>query len=120
MYDDNNIFAKVIRKEIPCNIVYEDKKVLFFYDINPQAKIHIIGVPKNSVINFREFISDTDKETVKYFFDKTLEVIKNFSLDKSGYRLITNDGKNGNQEIPHFHIHILGGENLGGLRKITL
>tara|TARA_B100001964_G_scaffold220891_1_gene264466 strand:- start:1153 stop:1347 length:195 start_codon:yes stop_codon:yes gene_type:complete len=62
MYDDNNIFAKVIRKEIPCNIVYEDKKVLFFYDINPQAKIHIIGVPKNSVINFREFISDTDKE----------------------------------------------------------
>ncbi len=116
MYDDNNIFAKVIRKEIPCNIVYEDKKVLFFYDINPQAKIHIIGAPKNSVINFREFISDTDKETVKYFFDKTLEVIKSFGLDMSGYRLITNDGKNGNQEIPHFHIHILGGEKLGRLR----
>ena len=116
MYDDNNIFAKIIRKEIPCKPVYEDEKVLFFNDINPQAAIHILGVPKNSVMNLREFISKTDKDTIKYFFDKTLEVIKNFGLDKSGYRLITNDGKNANQEVAHFHIHILGGENLGGLR----
>ena len=116
MYDDNNIFAKIIRKEISCKPIYEDEKVLFFNDINPKATIHILGVPKNSVINLREFISNTDKDTVKYFFDKTLEVIKSFGLDKSGYRLITNDGENGNQEIPHFHIHILGGENLGGLR----
>ena len=76
MYDDNNIFAKIIRKEIPCKPVYEDNKVLFLYDINPQAKIHILGVPKNSVVNFREFISSTDKDTIKYFFDKTLEVIR--------------------------------------------
>ena len=96
--------------------MYEDKKVLFFYDISPQAKIHILGVPKNSVINLREFISNTDKDTIKYFFDKVLEVIKNFDLDKLGYRLITNDGVDGNQEVPHFHIHILGGENLRGLR----
>ena len=116
MYDDNNIFAKIIRKEIPCQLVYEDEKVLFFDDINPQAKIHILGVPKNQVINLREFISKTDKDTVKYFFNKALEVIKKLGLDKSGYRLITNDGKNANQEVPHFHIHILGGQNLGGLR----
>ena len=116
MYDDNNIFAKIIRKEISCKTVYEDENVLFFYDINPQAKIHILGVPKNSVINLREFISSTDKDTVKYFFDKALEVINNFGLDKSGYRLITNDGTNANQEVAHFHIHILGGENLGSLR----
>ena len=116
MYDDNNIFAKIIRKEIPCELVYEDEKVLFFNDINPKATIHILGVPKNSVINLREFISSVDKDSVKYFFDKALEVIKNFGLDKSGYRLITNDGKNANQEVAHFHIHILGGENLGGLR----
>ena len=120
MYDDNNIFAKIIRKEIPCKLVYEDKKVLFFYDINPQAKIHILGVPKNSVINFREFIFNTDKDTIKYFFDKTLEVIKKIGLDKSGYRLITNDGSNANQEVSHFHIHILGGENLGGMRWAIL
>ena len=116
MYDDNNIFAKIIRKEISCKQVYEDEKVLFFNDINPQAKIHILGIPKNSVINLREFISSSDKDTIKYFFDKALEVISNFGLDKSGYRLITNDGKNANQEVSHFHIHILGGENLSGLR----
>ena len=64
------------------------------------------------------FITNTNliKDTVKYFFDKALEVIKNFGLDKSGYRLITNDGENANQVVSHFHIHILGGENLGGLR----
>ena len=116
MYDDNNIFAKIIRKEIPCKLVYEDEKVLFFNDINPQAKTHILGIPKSSVINLREFISKTDKDTVKYFFDKVTEIVQNLGLDKTGYRLITNDGKNANQEVQHFHIHILGGENLGGLR----
>ena len=116
MYDDNNIFAKIIRREIPCKPIYEDEKVLFFNDINPQAKTHILGIPKSSDINLREYISKTDKDTVKYFFDKALKVIKDFGLDKSGYRLITNDGENANQEVPHFHIHILGGENLGGLK----
>ena len=72
MYDDNNIFAKIIRKEIPCELVYEDEKVLFFNDINPKATIHILGVPKNSVINLREFISSVDKDSIKYFFDVIL------------------------------------------------
>ena len=116
MYDNNNIFAKIIRKEIPCDSIYEDEKVLFFKDKYPKAKIHILGIPKNSVVNFRDFISKTDKESVKYFFDKAVEIINNLDLDKSGYRLITNDGVDGNQEVPHFHIHILGGENMGGLR----
>ena len=116
MYDENNIFAKIIRKEIPCDLVYEDEKVLFFNDINPQAKIHVLGIPKDKVINFRDFLDKTDKDTVKYFFDKISEVIIILGLDKSGYRVITNDGKNANQEVPHFHVHILGGENLGGLR----
>ena len=116
MYDDNNIFAKIIRKEIPCKSIYEDTKVLFFYDINPQAKIHVLGIPKNKVINLREFINKTDKDTIKYFFDKVSKVINILGLDELGYRLITNEGKNANQEVPHFHIHILGGENLRGLR----
>ena len=115
-YNQNNIFAKIIRKEIPCDVVLEDDDVLFFYDINPQAKIHILGIPKVSVKNFRDFILKSDKCTVKYFFDKVLEVVNSLDLDKSGYRLITNDGLNANQEVPHFHVHILGGENLGGLR----
>ena len=116
MYDDNNIFAKIIRKEIPCNTIYEDDKVLFFDDINPLAKVHILGIPKKSVVNYREFISLKDQEFVLYFFNKTLEVINKVGLDKTGYRIITNDGLNSNQEVPHFHIHILGGENLGGLK----
>ena len=118
MYDENNIFAKILRKEIPCESLYEDEKVLFFHDINPQAKIHILGIPKNKVRNFRDFILNVDQETIKYFFDKTLDVIKKFNLDKTGYRLITNDGIDANQEVPHFHIHILGGENIGGLLNI--
>ena len=76
MYDNNNIFAKIIRKEIPCNSVYEDEKVLFFYDVNPQAKIHIIGIPKTKVINLREFIDSSEKEMVIYFFEKVNEIIK--------------------------------------------
>ena len=118
MYDDNNIFAKILRKEIPCNVVYEDDKVLFFDDINPQAKIHVLGIPKNKVVNFRDFINNTDKETAIYFLDKIKEVVSILNLHETGYRLITNDGLNANQEVPHFHIHILGGENLGGLKSI--
>ena len=118
MYDDNNIFAKIIRKEIPCELIYEDNKILFFYDINPQAKIHVLCIPKNPVKNLREFILKTDKETIKYFFDKIYEIINKLKLNESGYRLITNDGPDSNQEVPHFHIHILGGENLGTLMKI--
>ena len=116
MYDVNNIFAKILRKEIPCSSVYEDEKVLFFSDINPQSKIHILGIPKNPVVNLREFISKTDKDTIKYFFDKISQLINDLGLDKSGYRLITNDGQDANQEVQHFHVHILGGENLGRLR----
>tara|TARA_Y100000590_G_scaffold443854_1_gene573842 strand:+ start:956 stop:1306 length:351 start_codon:yes stop_codon:yes gene_type:complete len=116
VYDENNIFAKIIRKEIPCEIIYEDNKVLFFKDINPQAKIHVLGIPKEKVINLREFIDIDNKDTLIYFFKKVHEVINSLGLDKQGYRLITNDGLNSNQEVPHFHVHILGGENLGGLK----
>ena len=116
MYDENNIFSKIINKKIPCELIYEDERVLFFNDINPQAKVHVLGIPKNPVVNLREFISKTDPETVKYFFDKVIEVIKILGLDKSGYRVVTNDGVDANQEVPHFHIHILGGENLKGIR----
>ena len=118
MYDENNIFAKIIRKEIPCETIFEDSNVLFFKDINPQAKIHIIGIPKMPVINFRDFISKADEESIKYFFDKVVEVLNITRLNQSGYRIITNDGNDANQEVPHFHIHILGGENLKGIKSI--
>ena len=68
MYDENNIFAKILRKELPCKPIYEDDKVFFFNDINPQAKIHILAIPKMSVINYNDFISKANNEMIKYFF----------------------------------------------------
>ena len=116
MYDKNNIFAKILRKEIPCEVVYEDDQVLFFYDINPQAKVHILGIPKKKVVDFRDFILRLDQSTVQYFFTKIIDVINGLGLDQKGYRLIINNGRDANQEVPHFHIHILGGESLKGVR----
>ena len=106
MYNENNIFAKILRKEIPCKIVYEDDQVLFIYDINPIAKVHILGIPKKNVVDFEDFILKSDQATIQYFFIKITNVVKDLGLDKTGYRLVTNSGRNANQEVPHFHIHI--------------
>jgi len=116
MHDENNIFAKILRKEIPCKPIYEDDKVFFFNDINPQAKIHILAIPKMSVTDYNDFIAKADKEMIKYFFDKINEIAKKHGLLDNGFRLVTNNGRDANQEVPHFHIHILGGENLKGIK----
>ena len=112
MYDTNNIFAKILRKEINCDLVYEDNKTLFFNDVNPQAKIHILGIPKMNVIDFNDFILKAESETVAHFFSTTYKIIKEANIEKSGFKIITNSGQNGGQEVPHFHIHILGGEKI--------
>ena len=117
MYDDNNIFAKIIRSEISCDKVYEDDNVLFFYDINPVAKVHVLGVPKIKCVNFEDFIERANEQTINNFFKKILDVIKKLGLKESGYRLITNSGSNGGQEVPHYHVHIIGGEQLGSKIK---
>ncbi len=112
MYDKHNIFAKILRGEISCDVVYEDKKVLFFNDVNPQAKIHILGIPKMEVLDFGNFVLQADTETFNHFFSKAYDVIREKKIDKNGFKIITNSGENGGQEVPHFHIHILGGEKL--------
>ena len=86
MYDKNNIFAKILNKEIPCNAIFEDSAVLFFNDINPQAKIHILGIPKIEAVNFGDFILKADEKMVKYFFSKAYDVIKTAGIDKSGFK----------------------------------
>jgi len=113
MYDENNIFAKIIKGEIPCQKVYEDDRVLFFYDINPAAKIHVLGIPKLKCINFDDFVKNSNNQDVLYFFNKVAEVAKKLEIADSGYRIISNTGVNGGQEVPHFHVHILGGEKIG-------
>ena len=116
MYDENNIFAKILRKEIPCDKVYEDEFSLFFYDINPQAKIHVLGIPKIPCTTFSDFLQKADDENITSFFKSVQLVIKNINIENTGYRLITNSGEDGGQEVPHFHIHILAGEKIGRLR----
>ena len=112
MYEKNNIFAKILRGEIPCETVYEDDKVLFINDINPQAKIHILGLPKMEVENIGDFITKAGSDIFNHFFIKTYDIIKEKNIEKTGFKIITNSGEDGGQEVPHFHIHILGGEKL--------
>ena len=112
MYDDNNIFAKIIRGEIPCKKIYEDENSVFFNDINPKAKIHVLAVPKEKYISFSDFMKNAPKEEVYEFFSKIHHVVKLLKIDKTGYQIISNDGKDANQEVPHFHVHILGGGRL--------
>ena len=116
VYDENNIFAKILRREIPCDKVYEDEFSLFFNDISPQAKIHVLGIPKFTCTTFSNFLKTADNENIIRFFKSVQLVIKNLKIENSGYRLITNSGENGCQEVPHFHIHILAGEKIGSLR----
>ncbi len=112
MYDENNIFAKILRNELPCNEIYQDNFSLFFNDINPQAKIHVLGIPKVKRVDFADFVKNESNEYVVEFFksiDKVLELLK---VKKDGYRIISNSGINGGQEVPHFHIHILAGDKV--------
>ena len=113
MYDNNNIFAKIIDGKIPCKKIYEDKVVLFFEDINPVSKIHILGIPKVKCVDFSDFVSNHNQDVVANFFQKVDVVIEKLGIKDSGYRIISNSGVDGGQEVPHFHIHILGGEKIG-------
>ncbi len=116
MYDDNNIFAKILRSEIPCKKIHEDEFSLFFYDINPQAKIHVLGIPKTPCVDFKDFISKSDNKTISSFFSSVNLVLEKLNIKEEGFRLVSNSGENGGQEVPHFHIHILAGEKIGSIR----
>ena len=116
MYYENNIFAKILREEIPCDKVHEDEFSLFFRDINPQAKIHVLGIPKFSCTTFSDFLKNADNKNISSFFKSVQLVISKLGLEEKGYRLISNSGEDGGQEVPHFHVHILAGEKIGSLR----
>ena len=113
VYDNNNVFAKILKGIIPCQKIDENKFSLAFTDINPQAAIHILVIPKNSYIDFYDFTKNATSEEVKFFWELVNDVIIKKNIVKKGFRIITNSGKDGNQDVPHFHVHILGGRNLG-------
>ena len=115
-YDDNNIFAKILRGEIPCKKIYEDDFVLSFYDINPQKKIHALVIPKEKYIDLDDFNTRaTDKEIVGLI--KGISVVAKkleISVDNGkGYRALANISEYGGQEVPHLHFHLFGGEKVG-------
>lgn len=114
-YDPNNIFAKIIRGEIPCTKVYEDAKTLAFHDISKAAPSHILVIPKGEYVSFSDFTHKADHQEMVDFFKKVAEIASSLGLDQTGYRLITNNGSDASQTVPHFHVHILGGRKLGGL-----
>lgn len=115
MYDKNNIFAKILRGEIPCEKVFEDEHILAFHDINPHAKVHILVIPKGEYCSLSDFSTIAPSATIGHFFQKVAQIAHDFGLEKEGYRIIANHGKFAGQEVPHFHVHILGGNALGPL-----
>ncbi|HEU5046435.1 MAG TPA: histidine triad nucleotide-binding protein [Rickettsiales bacterium] len=114
-YDKNNIFARIIRGEIPCKKIYEDESVLAIEDIAPAAPAHALILPKGEYISFDDFTRNTTPEAIAYFFNTITKIARQLKLEESGYRLITNHGKNASQSVPHFHVHLLGGRALGAL-----
>ena len=112
-YDDNNIFAKILRKEIPCKKVYENEHALAFHDINPQAKIHILVIPKGKYISFADFSKNGSKDEIAGFFKAVGKIAEDQGLVGEGYRILANHGINAGQEVAHFHIHIFGKQSLG-------
>lgn len=115
MYDTNNIFAKILRGEIPCKKVHEDAGVLAFEDIAPAAPVHVLVLPKGEYVSFDDFVTKASPDVVHRFFAVIRQIAEKSGLIEGGYRLITNHGKNASQSVPHFHVHILGGRPLGGL-----
>ena len=118
-YDDNNIFAKILREEIPCKKVFENKYALAFYDINPQAKLHILVIPKGKYISFADFSKNGSKDEIEGFFKVVGKVAEDQNLVEDGYRLLANHGINAGQEVPHFHVHIFGKQALGPMISKT-
>lgn len=116
-YDDQNIFAKIIRGEIPCDKVFEDAHVLAFRDINPQTPTHILVVPKGPYVSFADFSQSASPEEIAALVRAAGRIAAEAGLDEPGYRILANHGADAHQEVPHFHLHVFGGQNLGRMIK---
>jgi diadenosine tetraphosphate (Ap4A) HIT family hydrolase len=112
-YDDNNIFARILRKEIPSKTVYEDEWALAFHDIAPQASVHVLVIPKGKYCSFADFSASASAEEIAGFIRAVGKVARDLGLEAPGYRLLFNMGAHGGQEVPHLHVHLFGGRALG-------
>jgi histidine triad (HIT) family protein len=112
-YDDSNIFAKILRGEIPSKRVYEDEFALAFHDISPQAPVHILVIPKGAYVSWDDFSERGTAEEIAGFVRAVGQIAREQGLVAPGYRLLANVGANSGQEVPHLHVHIFGGRGLG-------
>src|SRR4051812_40938365 len=106
-YDSNNIFAKILRGEIPCAKIYEDEHVLAFKDIRPQAKVHALVIPKGAYASAQDFGAKASEQEIVAFNRAVSKIAADLGIAETGYRLIANSGGHGHQEVPHYHVHIL-------------
>ena len=112
-YDDNNIFARILRGELPCKKVHEDEHALAFHDINPQAPLHILVIPKGAYVSWDDFSERGSAEEIAGFVRAVGQVARDQGLVAPGYRLLANVGLDSHQEIPHLHVHLFAGKPLG-------
>lgn len=112
-YDPNNIFARILRGEIPCEKIYEDAFAFAFQDINPQAPTHVLVIPKAPFCSFADFSASADDATIAGFIRAVGKIAKDLGLEAPGYRMLANMGEHSGQEVPHFHVHLFAGRPLG-------
>ena len=112
-YDDHNVFAKILRGEIPSKKVYEDDWAFAFHDINPQAPVHILVIPKGAWVSWDDFSERAGAEEIAGFVRAVGQIARDLGLVAPGYRLLANIGAHGHQEVPHLHVHLFGGRPLG-------
>ena len=112
-YDDSNIFARILRDEVPCRRVYEDDHALAFHDINPLAPVHVLVIPRGAYVSWDDFSSRAGEAEIVDFIRTIGEVARQVGADAQGYRVLSNVGKRAGQEVPHLHVHIFGGQPLG-------
>jgi len=112
-YDKDNIFAKILRGEIPCKKVYEDEHVLAFHDISPQAPIHVLVIPKGAYVSWDDFSQSASEAEIVGFVRAAGRIARDLGVVEPGYRVLANSGADAGQEVPHFHLHIFAGRRLG-------
>ena len=114
-YDPTNVFAKIMRGDIPCKKVHEDKFSFAFHDIEPAAPVHVLVVPKGEYVSLHDFSAHAPANMIRGFWQSVQHVAKTLGLSENGYRVISNHGPDAAQTVPHCHVHILGGRPLGQL-----
>ena len=116
-YDNANIFARILRGEIPCDKVYENDHALAFRDINPQTPVHVLVIPKGPYVSYDDFATDASEAELAGFMRALGQVARRLGVTAKGSRILANQGVDGHQEVPHFHVHLFAGKDLGRMIK---